>query len=62
MRPQLLIELSFILVFNLEYKLVFYSSAILNTKPANLYLLVIKNRKRYEICLKLTIKTPEQGH
>ena len=36
-----------------------------NCYPANIYLFKVKNRnttKRYEICSKLTIKTPERRH
>ena len=38
--------------------------ALSDYAPANIYLFKVNNkniRKRYEICSKLTIKTPEKG-
>ena len=42
-----------------------FTSVLCSTVPANIYLLKVNNkniRKRWEICSKLTIRTPERCH
>ena len=48
-----------------DFKVGLYIDLKMSKNPANIYLFKVnnkKNRKRYEVCSKLTIKTSKRSH